>query len=160
MTPKQPSHYDDQGRARMVDVGEKAATTRRARARGRLRVSPETMKAIADGTVPKGNPFEIARVAGITAAKKTADLIPLCHPLRLTFVDVEITPDDAAGWIAVTATAAADERTGVEMEALIACNVALLTIYDMLKAIDRGMVIDDVRVIEKSGGQSNFKAPD
>lgn len=154
MPEKQPSHYDDQGRARMVDVGAKAATARRARARGRLRVSPQTMGAIADGTVPKGNPFEIARVAGITAAKKTADLIPLCHPLRLTFVDVEITPDESEGCIAVTATAAADERTGVEMEALTACTVALLTIYDMLKAIDRGMVIEAVQVIEKTGGQS------
>lgn len=156
MPGQKPSHYDDQGRARMVDVGAKAATTRRAVARGRLRVSPETMAAIADGTVPKGNPFEIARVAGITAAKKTADLIPLCHPLRLTFVDVEITPDESGDAIAVTATASADERTGVEMEALTACSVALLTIYDMLKAIDRGMVIEAIQVIEKTGGRSDY----
>ena len=158
MPDQKPSHYDEEGRPRMVDVGGKNPTTRRARAEGHIGVSPETFAAIEDGRVPKGHPFEIARIAGIAAAKKTADLIPLCHPLRLTFIDVSVTPEPEASRIRVVATAAAEERTGVEMEALVACTTALLTIYDMLKALDRGMTISEVRLLDKSGGRSDSRA--
>jgi cyclic pyranopterin phosphate synthase len=152
------SHYDDLGRPRMVDIGGKTATVRRAVAAGRIEVQPDTLKAVADGLVPKGHPFEIARIAGIAAAKKTADLIPLCHPLRLTFVDVSINSGKDGQSIDVLATAVAEEKTGVEMEALVACTTALLTIYDMLKAIDRTMTIGQVRLLEKSGGRSDCSA--
>jgi cyclic pyranopterin phosphate synthase len=158
MTDAELSHYDDQGRARMVDVGGKDPTIRHARATGRLDVSEETLSLIADGRIPKGDPFEIARVAGITAAKRTADLIPLCHPLRLTFIDVSIRTDPDGCCIRVESTVAAEDRTGVEMEALVACTTALLTVYDMLKAVDREMALQDVRLIEKTGGKSDYHA--
>ncbi len=158
MANRELSHYDESGKPKMVDVGGKETTTRRAKADGRIHVSAETFDAIAKRDFPKGDPFEIARIAGIAAAKKTADLIPLCHPLRLTFVDIEITPVPESGVLRVEATASAEERTGVEMEALVACTTALLTIYDMLKAIDKDMVISDVRLVEKTGGKSDYHA--
>lgn len=149
------SHYDEHGRARMVDIGDKSVTSRRAVAGGRITVLPETLETISRGLVPKGPPFEIARIAGIAAAKKTADLIPLCHPLRLTFIDVSINPGEDGSSIEVTATASAEEKTGVEMEALVACTTALLTIYDMLKAVDKSMSISEVHLQEKTGGRSD-----
>jgi len=151
------SHFDDSGRARMVDVGGKAPTSRRARASGRLYLNAETFRLIESGQLPKGSPFEIARYAGITAAKRTADVIPLCHPLRLTFIDVEISPRQAHSYVEVLSTVIAEDRTGAEMEALVAATTALLTIYDMLKAVDQTMVIGDVRLLEKTGGKSDFK---
>lgn len=157
MTENQLSHYGEDGQVRMVDVGDKAPTARRARVSGILRVAQSTIDAIAGGTVPKGQPFEIARIAGITAAKKTSDLIPLCHPLRLSFVDIAITSSPKTSSIAVVSTVAASERTGVEMEAFVACTTALLTIYDMLKAIDHGMVLESIHLIEKSGGKTDWK---
>jgi cyclic pyranopterin phosphate synthase len=156
MDNPQPSHFDREGRARMVDVGEKVATHRRARARGYLNVSQGTLTALSEGDLPKGDPLETARLAAISAAKKTSDLIPLCHPLRLTHVDVTITPERSHSRICVETSADAVERTGVEMEALTACTVALLTIYDMLKAIDREMELSQIRLIEKTGGKSDY----
>jgi cyclic pyranopterin phosphate synthase len=156
MTESQLSHYDDQGRARMVDVGAKTPTSRRARASGRIHLSAETFTLIESGQLPKGHPFEIARYAGISAAKRTPDLIPLCHPLKLTFIDVEIIPQPSESWVEAVATVAAEDRTGAEMEALTACTIALLTIYDMLKAVDQSMLIGEIRLQEKTGGRSDF----
>jgi len=152
------THFDDRGQPRMVDIGGKTATVRRAVAGGNIAVLPATIQAIHEGLVPKGHPFEIARIAGIAAAKKTADLIPLCHPLRLTFIDVSINPNADGRSIDVEATAVAEEKTGVEMEALVACTTALLTVYDMLKGIDRTMTIGQVRLLEKTGGRSHYRA--
>ncbi len=146
------THLDDQGKARMVDVGGKVATQRVAVARGRIRMSAAALIAIRDGAVPKGDVLAAARIAGIMAAKKTADLIPLCHPLALDSVTLDFAITDAA--VEVTATASLTGKTGVEMEALTATSVALLTIYDMAKALDKGMVIEDLRLIEKRGGKS------
>ena len=146
------THLDDQGHARMVDIGGKVATQRIAIAAGRIRMSARALAAIRDGDVPKGDVLATARIAGIMAAKKTAELIPLCHPLALDSVTVDfVLEDDAVG---VTATAALTGKTGVEMEAITATSIALLTIYDMAKALDKGMVIDAVRLIEKRGGKS------
>ena len=146
------THLDEHGKARMVDVGGKAETQRIAIAEGRIRMSPAALTAIRDGAVPKGDVLAAARIAGIMAAKKTADLIPLCHPLALTSVTVDFTLE--ADSVKVTASAALTGRTGVEMEAMTAVSIALLTIYDMAKAVDKGMVIDGVRLIEKRGGKS------
>ncbi|MEQ1497167.1 MAG: cyclic pyranopterin monophosphate synthase MoaC [Novosphingobium sp.] len=146
------THLDEQGNARMVDVGAKAETPRVAIAEGRIRMSQPALAAIRDGTVSKGDVFAAARIAGIMAAKKTADLIPLCHPLALTSVTVDFAFRDDA--VQVTAQAALTGRTGVEMEAMTAASIALLTIYDMAKAVDKGMVIDGLRLIEKRGGKS------
>ena len=146
------THLDAQGNARMVDVGGKAATQRVAIASGRIRMSAEALAAIRDGDVPKGDVLAAARIAGIMAAKKTAELIPLCHPLALDTVGVDFGFEDGA--LRVSATAALTGKTGVEMEALTAASVALLTIYDMAKALDKGMVIEDLRLIEKRGGKS------
>jgi cyclic pyranopterin monophosphate synthase len=146
------THLDDHGKARMVDVGGKIATQRVAVARGRIRMCAAALTAIRDGAVPKGDVLAAARIAGIMAAKKTADLIPLCHPLALDSVTLDFAITDAA--VEVTATAALTGKTGVEMEALTATSVALLTLYDMAKALDKGMVIEDVRLIEKRGGKS------
>ncbi len=152
------THLDAHGNARMVDVGGKAATRRVAIAAGRIRMSAEALAAIRDGDVPKGDVLAAARIAGIMAAKKTAELIPLCHPLALDTVGVEFNFEDGA--LRVAATAALTGKTGVEMEALTAASVALLTIYDMAKALDKGMVIEDLRLIEKRGGKSgDWKAP-
>lgn len=146
------THLDESGAAHMVDVGGKAVTGRRALAEGRITMSSDAAAAIRAGLVKKGDVLAVARVAGIMAAKRTADLIPLCHPLPLTSVSVELTVDDAG--VTATATASTDAKTGVEMEALTAASVALLTIYDMAKAIDRGMTIEHVRLMEKTGGKS------
>lgn len=146
------THLDEDGAARMVDVSAKAMTAREAVASGRIGMSEEAAKAIADGLVKKGDVLAVARVAGIMAAKRTADLIPLCHPIALSAVTVDFDLDE--GGVAVTATARTAGQTGVEMEALTAASVALLTIYDMAKALDKGMVIDNVRLIAKTGGKS------
>ncbi|RRV08365.1 cyclic pyranopterin monophosphate synthase MoaC [Pseudomonas sp. v388] len=147
------THLDSQGRANMVDVTDKAVTSREAVAQARVRMLPATLRMIVSGGHPKGDVFAVARIAGIQAAKKTSDLIPLCHPLMLTSVKVELTAegDDAVSIIARCKLAG---QTGVEMEALTAASVAALTIYDMCKAVDRGMVIESVQLLEKLGGKS------
>lgn len=146
------SHVDPEGRIVMVDVGKKEVTAREAEARARVRMLPQTVAAIRERRTPKGDPLETARLAGIMAAKRTADLIPLCHPLALTHANVEIElVEDGAEIIATAATSA---QTGVEMEALTAVSVAALTLYDMCKAIDRAMTITDIRLERKSGGRS------
>jgi cyclic pyranopterin phosphate synthase len=146
------THLDAEGHARMVDVGGKAVTAREATACGRITMSDEALTAIRDGLVKKGDVLAVARVAGIMAAKRTSDLIPLCHPLPLTRVVLDLVIEDDG--IAATATCATDGKTGIEMEALTAVSVALLTVYDMAKALDRGMVIGGVRLLAKSGGKS------
>ncbi|KQN00702.1 molybdenum cofactor biosynthesis protein MoaC [Sphingobium sp. Leaf26] len=146
------THLDDAGAARMVDVGAKAVTAREAVASGRIDMRVEAAKAIADGLVKKGDVLAVARVAGIMAAKKTADLIPLCHPIALSAVTVDFDLD--ASGVTVTATARTAGQTGVEMEALTAASVALLTIYDMAKALDKAMVIGAVQLEAKTGGKS------
>lgn len=152
------THLDDSGAARMVDVGGKPATARRAVASGRITMSPQALAAIREGNAPKGDVLGPARIAGIMAAKRTGDLIPLCHPLALDAVTVDFAYENDA--IRVTATASLHGKTGVEMEAMTATSVALLTIYDMAKAIDKGMVIEGVRLIAKSGGKSgDWNAP-
>ena len=153
------THLDAAGHARMVDVGGKAQTKRLAVARGHIAMSPSALAAIREGGVPKGDVLAAARIAGIMAAKKTGELIPLCHPLALDAVTIDFALTDQG--VSVTASASLTGRTGVEMEALTAVSVALLTIYDMAKAIDKGMVIEQVRLIEKRGGKSgDWKAPE
>jgi cyclic pyranopterin phosphate synthase len=152
--PKPLTHISADGDARMVDVSEKTATERVAIAEGYVRMAASTLTAIVAGDAKKGDVIGAARVAGIFAAKKTADLIPLCHPLSLTKVSIDIAPDDALPGLAVRAEARCVGPTGVEMEALTAVSIACLTIYDMAKAIDRGMRIEAVRLIEKRGGKS------
>lgn len=147
-----PTHLDERGAASMVDIGAKPATQRRAVAGGRITMSPDALDAIRSGNAPKGDVLSTARIAGIMAAKRTADLIPLCHPLALTKVGVDFAWEE--GGISVTATAQTTGPTGVEMEALTAASVALLTLYDMAKALDRAMILGDIRLLEKSGGQS------
>ncbi|HEX5436497.1 MAG TPA: cyclic pyranopterin monophosphate synthase MoaC [Gemmatimonadaceae bacterium] len=148
------SHVDTAGQARMVDVTEKAVTDRFARATGVIRMQPETLAAIQRNSLGKGDVISVARVAGVMAAKRTAELIPLCHPLPLTDVQVVITADEALPGLRVEATARTVGKTGVEMEAITAVAVTLITIYDMAKAIDRSMQITDVCLLEKSGGRS------
>jgi cyclic pyranopterin phosphate synthase len=147
------THLDSQGHANMVDVSEKALTVREAVAEALVRMRPQTLQMIAQGDHPKGDVFAVARIAGIQAAKKTSDLIPLCHPLMLTSVKVELTPEGVDA-VRITARCKLTGQTGVEMEALTAASVAALTIYDMCKAVDRGMVIESVRLLEKVGGKS------
>jgi cyclic pyranopterin monophosphate synthase len=151
---KHLTHADAEGRARMVDVGGKAETSRIARAEGTITMSADTLDAVESNTVAKGDVIATARVAGIMAAKRTAELIPLCHPLTLTDVGIDIAPDRGRRGLRVTGWAATTGRTGVEMEALTAVTVALLTIYDMAKALDRGMEIGGIRLLEKRGGKS------
>lgn len=152
------THLDEHGAARMVDVGGKAETVRKAVATGRIRMSPEALGAIREGDAPKGDVIAAARIAGIMAAKKTGELIPLCHPLALDAVTVDFVFEDGA--VRATATASLTGKTGVEMEAMTATAVALLTVYDMAKALDKGMVIEEVRLLSKSGGKSGeWKAP-
>ncbi|KQN29890.1 cyclic pyranopterin monophosphate synthase MoaC [Sphingomonas sp. Leaf38] len=146
------THIDEAGAARMVDVGGKAVTAREAIASGRITMSAEAAAAIGAGTAKKGDVLAVARVAGIMAAKRTSDLIPLCHPLPLTKVEIDLTVDSTG--VTATATASTEGKTGVEMEALTAATVTLLTIYDMAKAIDKTMVLSDIRVRAKSGGKS------
>ncbi len=148
------THLDAQGAARMVDVGGKEVTKRRAVARGSVRMAAATLAKIEASTIAKGDVLATARLAGIMAAKRTSELIPLCHPLPVTSVSVDLAPDREAGTLDITATVSCTGRTGVEMEALTAVSVAALTVYDMCKAIDRGMAIGDIRLEEKSGGRS------
>jgi cyclic pyranopterin phosphate synthase len=148
------THFDDSGAAHMVDVGAKPVTERVAVASGVIRMQPNTLTMVLEGNHEKGDVLGIARVAGIMAAKRTADLIPLCHPLPLTNVQIDLVPDTDRSRIGCTATAKTRGQTGVEMEALCAVQVALLTIYDMCKAVDRGMSIEQVRLEAKSGGRS------
>jgi cyclic pyranopterin phosphate synthase len=146
------THIDEDGAARMVDISAKPASYREATATGRIDMSAEAITAIRAGTVKKGDVLAVARIAGIMAAKKTSELIPLCHPLPISGVAVDLTPDDHG--VIATATVSTTHGTGVEMEAITAASIALLTIYDMAKAIDRGMVIGAVRLLAKSGGRS------
>ncbi len=148
------THFDEQGQAIMVGVGEKPETRRLATAAGRIVMRADTLAMIRAGQAKKGDVLGVARLAGIMAAKRTADLIPLCHPIPLTRVSLEFAIDDRANAVTCTATTETVGRTGVEMEALTAASVALLTIYDMCKAVDRGMVIESVRLLEKLGGKS------
>jgi cyclic pyranopterin phosphate synthase len=148
------THLDEQGRARMVDVSAKDVTKREATARGRITMMSSTLAMITEGRARKGDVLAAARIAGIMAAKKTHELIPLCHPLAISGVTVEFTPDSAANAIEVSATVKVEGKTGVEMEALTAVSVACLTIYDMCKSADRAMRIGEIRLTEKSGGKS------
>jgi cyclic pyranopterin phosphate synthase len=148
------SHIDKSGRARMVDVTAKRETAREAVATGTVRMKPETLALIQSGGVPKGDVIAVAQVAGVMAAKRTCDLIPMCHPLLLTDVDVQIRPDERESAVQITATVRSVGKTGVEMEALTAVVVAALTVYDMCKAVERGMRIEGVRLLKKSGGKS------
>ena len=146
------THLDDEGRAQMVDVGRKAETSRVAVAEARVAMSAQTRDMVFDGTLPKGDAVAVARVAGIMAAKKTSELIPLCHPLRLSHVTVEIDPDESGARI--VATAESVDRTGVEMEAMVAASTAALTVYDMVKGVERAVEVTGVRLLHKSGGKS------
>ena len=148
------THFNASGEAHMVDVGQKEVTKRSAIAEGRIFMLPETLQLIQQGNHKKGDVLGIARVAGIMAAKKTSDLIPLCHPLALTHVDIELTTDDSMPGVYCQATVECKGVTGVEMEALTAVQISLLTIYDMCKAVDRGMHMEDIGLLKKSGGKS------
>ncbi len=148
------THFDKDGNAVMVDVSGKDVTERVATAEGRVRMQPETLARIIDGAIKKGDVLGVARLAGIMAAKRTHDLIPLCHPLALSAITVDLTPDRATNSVDITATVKVTGRTGVEMEALTAVSVAALTVYDMCKAIDRAMTLSDIRLVHKSGGKS------
>ncbi|HAX24667.1 MAG TPA: cyclic pyranopterin monophosphate synthase MoaC [Thermomicrobiales bacterium] len=155
------THFDAAGRARMVDVGEKAETRRIAVARGRVVMQPETLRLIIEGRASKGDVLGVAQVAAIMGAKRTADLVPMCHPLPITSVEVALTPDEAGPAVEIEARVETRGKTGVEMEALTAVTVAALTVYDMVKAVDRGMRIEGVRLIHKSGGRSGeWNAPE
>ncbi len=148
------THFDAAGQAHMVDVGDKAATQRVAVATGRIAMQPATLALIASGTAKKGDVLGVARIAAIQGAKRTSELIPLCHPVAITKVVVDLSIDESTSSVRCTVTVACSGQTGVEMEALTAVQVGLLTVYDMCKAVDRGMVIGDVRVLEKTGGKS------
>lgn len=148
------SHIDEKGRARMVDISAKPDTERVALARGRVVMKPSTLRLIGEGGIPKGDVLSVAQIAGIMAAKNTPHLIPMCHPLLLTGISVDFSLDPEAGVIEITATVKTTGKTGVEMEALTAVTGSALTIYDMCKAVDRGMRIQDVRLVRKSGGKS------
>jgi cyclic pyranopterin phosphate synthase len=152
MAERELSHVDERGQARMVDVGDKDVTERLAVAEAFVEMSEETLALIQEGSIAKGDVFAVARVAGIAAAKKTADLIPLCHPLSLTHAEIELAPGEQG--IRVVATVRTRDRTGVEMEALAGASVAALAIYDMCKAVERGIVVRDVRLMRKEGGKS------
>lgn len=154
MTEPQLTHLDSHGRAAMVDVSDKAVTEREAVAEAWVRMAPATLALIDEGGFPKGDVLTVARIAGIQAAKRTAELIPLCHPLPLSGIKVDCRLDHAAGGVHIAASCRLAGRTGVEMEALTAASVAALTIYDMCKAVDRGMEITGVRLLEKRGGRS------
>ena len=158
MSEPRLSHLAEDGSARMVDVGGKPVSERRAVARALVRMAPETAAAVEQGNGPKGDVIGPARIAGIQAAKRTADLIPLCHPLPLSFVDVTATVDAGAGTVSLEAEARTVAQTGVEMEAMAACSVAALTIYDMVKGLERGVTIESIRLIEKTGGKSDWHA--
>ncbi len=154
--PESFTHFSEEGQSRMVDIAGKEVTSRYARARGFVSMKPETVDLIRKRLLPKGDLFELARIAGIMAAKKNAELIPLCHPLELTFVDVAVAIDDDRQGIAISSEVRLKGRTGAEMEALTAVSVASLTVYDMCKAVDRDMVITDICLVEKRGGKSDY----
>lgn len=157
----QLTHLDAQGKARMVDVGDKATTTRLAVAVGEVRMRAETLAMINSGDQKKGDVLAVARIAGIQAAKKCSDLIPLCHPLLLNWVNVDFELDEAGSRVVIQASCSLEARTGVEMEALTAVSVAALTVYDMCKAVDKDMVIGGIRLLRKTGGRSgDYRAPD
>jgi len=151
---KDLTHFDETGRPRMVDVSAKADTERRAVAQGRVVFATESYRTVREGGLKKGDVARVAELAGVMGAKRTSDLIPLCHPLPITGLTVRVEPDDAAGAFVVTAEVKTTGKTGVEMEALMAVMTACLTIYDMAKAVDKSMIIEDVKLIEKSGGKS------
>ena len=148
------SHLDDQGRAKMVDVSDKEVTSRIAVARGAIQMRPETLALIREGKVKKGDVYSVARVAGIMAAKKTSELIPMCHPLNITSVEIDLSAENNPARVEIEATVRVAGKTGVEMEAMAAVAVAGLTIYDMCKAVDREMSIGEIRLVKKSGGKS------
>ncbi|MEW6188823.1 MAG: cyclic pyranopterin monophosphate synthase MoaC [Actinomycetota bacterium] len=148
------THFDEHGRARMVDVGEKEPTVREAIARGRVKMSPETLKLIKTGGIKKGDVLAVAQVAGIMAAKRTSELIPMCHPLQITAVDINFSMNDEYSTVEIEAVVKTRDRTGVEMEALVAVFAAALTIYDMCKAVDRAITLTDIRLVKKTGGKS------
>lgn len=148
------THFNPHGEAHMVDVGQKGITHRVAKAEGSIRMQPETLRLIDQRGHKKGDVLGVARIAGIMAAKKTSDLIPLCHPIAITRIELKLEPRSADQSVHCLATVETDAKTGVEMEALVAVQIALLTIYDMCKALDRGMTMNDIRLVEKSGGQS------
>lgn len=148
------THFDETGQARMVDVGDKAETHRVAIAGGRVRMQPETLRVIVEGRASKGDVLGVAQVAAIMGAKRTHELVPMCHPLALTAITVALNPDEATSSVLIEAQVETRGKTGVEMEALTAVSVAALTIYDMVKAIDRGMQIEDIRLLHKRGGKS------
>ena len=152
--PEGLSHLDEKGQARMVDVGEKPETAREAIARGRIEMRPETLRLVLEGGLRKGDVLSTARIAGVMGAKRTADLIPMCHPVQLTSVEVHFEETVSGDGLEVVATASARDRTGVEMEALTAVTVAALTVYDMCKAVDREIAISDVCLVKKTGGKS------
>jgi cyclic pyranopterin phosphate synthase len=154
---EQLTHLDHGGNARMVDVGAKPVTERRARARARVRMSPQTAAAIAAGNAPKGEVLGTARLAGILAAKQTAALIPLAHPIALSFVDLDASVDVERGLVELTSEVAVAAQTGVEMEAMVACSVAALTVYDMVKGLERGVAIEQVVLLEKTGGRNDWR---
>ncbi len=154
--PRRSSHFDEHGAARMVDVGDKAETRREAIARGRIELSRVALDAVLAGTAKKGDVLGVARIAAIQAAKRTSEWIPLCHPLALDGIDVAFTPEPSGPALAIEARVRTSGRTGVEMEALVAVSAAALTIYDMCKSIDRGMVIGAVRLVRKTGGKSGL----
>jgi cyclic pyranopterin phosphate synthase len=151
---RRATHLDQQGAPRMVDVGSKPVTRRRAVAAARVRMQPQALAALLSGAGPKGDPFTVARIAGIGAAKRTSELIPLCHPIALDHVAVDLEADTAAGTVTIRAEAVATARTGVEMEALTAAAVAALTIYDMSKSLQRDVTIEELVLVEKEGGRS------
>ena len=154
------THLDDEGTAKMVDVGDKADTQRMAVAEGRVYMNEMAFQAVRDGTIKKGDVMTVARIAGIMAAKKTSDLIPLCHPLPLSHIDIQLALEEDQQAVHIMATTRTTGKTGVEMEALTAVTVTALTVYDMAKALDRTMLIDGIRLLEKQGGKSgHFKAP-
>jgi cyclic pyranopterin phosphate synthase len=148
------SHLDEQGRARMVDVSEKEITSRMAIARGAIHMRAETLALILEDKIEKGDVFSVARVAGVMAAKKTSELIPMCHPLNITSVEIDLTPRQEPARVEIEASVRVSGKTGVEMEAMTAVSVAGLTIYDMCKAVDREMAISEIRLVKKSGGKS------
>ncbi|HMJ33864.1 MAG TPA: cyclic pyranopterin monophosphate synthase MoaC [Baekduia sp.] len=152
--PERLTHLDEHGDARMVDVAGKAVTERRAVARAVVRMAPETARMVQAGDAPKGDVLATARIAGIMAAKRTGELIPLCHPIGLDHVDVDATVDAEAGTVTIIASAGVTARTGVEMEAMTAAAVAALTVYDMVKGVERGVAVEEVVLLEKSGGRS------
>jgi cyclic pyranopterin monophosphate synthase len=156
MTSGPLTHLDADGQARMVDVSAKAETARHARARAVVRMSPEAAARVVAGEAPKGDVTGVARIAAIQAAKRTADLIPLAHPLPLTHVDVQFAIDEAAGTVTLEAEARTTSRTGVELEAMIACSVGAMAVYDMVKGIEPGVVVERIELLEKTGGKADF----